>query len=233
MKICVFSDIHGNSLAFESAYHLIMNESADVNLFLGDLCGYYFDEINAWHRLLEIPRLVALRGNHDEMFSQAAAGDVNVQNEYRLKYGPALDFFLEKRNADLINWINELPLSWEGQGATCSACHGSPWDFLKEYIYPDASLNRFGKLQYSWVFLGHTHYPMDLSEGSVRIVNPGSLGQPRDGHWPRYAVVDLVKGKVDFREVCYDREKLICEIRQRAPENFYLHDVIERINQGE
>ncbi|MFA5093278.1 MAG: metallophosphoesterase, partial [Candidatus Omnitrophota bacterium] len=74
MKLCVFSDIHGNLPAFEAAYPLIINESADVNLFLGDLCGYYFDEVSVWQRLRDVPRLVALRGNHDEMFLRAADG---------------------------------------------------------------------------------------------------------------------------------------------------------------
>ena len=45
MKICLFSDIHGNGPAFEAAYTKLMGEQADLNIFLGDLCGYYFDEL--------------------------------------------------------------------------------------------------------------------------------------------------------------------------------------------
>lgn len=230
MKICIFSDIHGNLLAFEAAYRLILKESADINLFLGDLCGYYFDEIAVWDRLLTIPRLVALRGNHDDMFLRAADRNISIQEQYRAEYGPAMDLFLEKDHKAVTAWLRSLHFTWEGQEAVCGAYHGSPWDALEEYIYPDTSLERFRNLQYPWVFIGHTHYSMDRIEGAVRVINPGSLGQPRDGYWPRFVVVDLSNGDVDFKEVRYDREMFIREIRRKAPRNPYLYKVIERIN---
>lgn len=229
MKICVFSDIHGNLSAFEAAYPLIMKESADLNLFLGDLCGYYFDEISVWHRLLDVPRLVALRGNHDEMFIQAADGDIRVQEEYRLKYGPAVDLFLNKKHTDIITWIKKLPSSWEGLKAICAAYHGSPWKALDEYIYPDVSLERFKNLQYLWVFLGHTHYPMDRSEDSVRVVNPGSLGQPRNNRWPSFAVVDLTMQSVEVKHFQYDVDSLLRIIHGHGDVNPYLKEVLQRM----
>lgn len=229
MKICIFSDIHGNLPAFEAAYPLIMRESADVNIFLGDLCGYYFDEIAVWRRLLEIPRLIALRGNHDDMFLQAADGDVGAIEESSVKYGPAIKLFLSKDHTDMVSWIRQLPISWEDSGGAYGAYHGSPWDALNEYIYPDASLDRFDRLRYSFVFLGHTHYPMDKGKGAVRIINSGSLGQPRDGSWPRFAVVDIGKGEVHFREVRYDKDIFAREIRRSVPGVPYLYNVIERI----
>ena len=229
MKICVFSDIHGNLPAFEAAYPLILKELADVNLFLGDLCGYYFDEAAVWHRLLKIPRLMALRGNHDEMFLQAADGNSDALEESSKKHGPAVKLFLSKDHADMVSWIRQLPISWEGQGRICAAYHGSPWDALNEYVYPDAPLRRFENLLYPFIFLGHTHYPMDKNEGVIRIINPGSLGQPRDGSWPRFAVVDINKQEIDFREVRYDKEMFAREVRRKAPESNYLYDVIERI----
>ena len=44
MRICVFADIHGNGPAFRIAYDMILSEKAAINIFLGDLCGYYFDQ---------------------------------------------------------------------------------------------------------------------------------------------------------------------------------------------
>ena len=228
MKLCVFSDIHGNLPAFEAAYPLIINESADVNLFLGDLCGYYFDEVSVWQRLRDVPRLVALRGNHDEMFLRAADGDARVFEESVAKYGPAIKFFFNKDYLDMISWIRELPISWESPGGECVAYHGSPWDALNEYVYPNYSLKRFKDIQKSFVFLGHTHYPMDKIQGTIRIVNPGSLGQPRDGGWPRFVVVDTESGGISFREVVYDKKIFACEVRKIVPDNAYLYDVIER-----
>mgnify|MGYP001560547587 FL=1 len=208
---------------------MILKESADVNLFLGDLCGYYFDEFAVWEKLRTIPRLIALKGNHDEMFLSAADGNAGALEESSAKYGPAIKFFLNKNHTDMIAWIKKLPSSWEGPAAICGAYHGSPWDVLKEYIYPDASLKRFRNFRYPWVFLGHTHYPMDRSEGVVRIINPGSLGQPRDGHWPQFAVVDFSGANVRFREVQYDKDMFVREMRRKVPENHYLYDVIERV----
>jgi protein phosphatase len=108
--------------------------------------------------------------------------------------------------------------------------NASPWDALNEYIYPDRSLERFKELRHSWVFIGHTHYSMDRIAGAARVINPGSLGQPRDGNWPRFAVVDLAGGNVDFKEVRFDSKIFMRQVRQRAPADEYLCKVIERIS---
>jgi predicted phosphodiesterase len=68
MRICLFSDIHGNGPAVRAAHPMIMSEKADVHVFLGDLCGYYFDQNEIFILLQSIPNLVALKGNHDQFF---------------------------------------------------------------------------------------------------------------------------------------------------------------------
>jgi putative phosphoesterase len=230
MKICVFSDIHGNLEAFNAARVLIAKESADMNIFLGDLCGYYFDELAVWQKLIKIPNLTVLRGNHDDIFLRAANGDKAELEKYSAKYGPALKLFLKKNYNEMAVWLDKLPLSWECSESSCSGYHGSPWDPLNEYIYPDAPLERFRDIKEGLVFLGHTHYSMDKSNGKVRIINPGSIGQPRDGHWPSFTVVDTVNMKACQREIRYDKDAFIRKVRKMAPHEEYLHDVIGRMS---
>ena len=60
MRICLFGDIHGNGPAFRIACKAIVAESADLNIFLGDLCGYYYDQLDIFDMLREIPNLGAI-----------------------------------------------------------------------------------------------------------------------------------------------------------------------------
>ena len=106
--------------------------------------------------------------------------------------------------------------------------HGSPWNYLNEYIYPTDSIYRFKDLPFEYIFLGHTHYPMYKTIGKVKIINPGSVGQPRDFNQPSYAVVDVKLKKVKFKRIVYNTNNLIREIIKNKEENQYLIDVLRR-----
>jgi len=204
MKICLFSDIHGNGAAFESAYENILNEKADLNIFLGDLCGYYFDELEIYQKLVNMPDLIALKGNHDEMFLSAVEGDKDIQSQYMMKYGSSMANFLNKDNKALLRWLKERPQSFFCEEIDLACYHGSPFDKTDGYIYPDSDLKEIDGEKQNNIFLGHTHYPMHRMIGNKIIVNPGSLGQPRQRGWPTYAVITFPKRNVEFKEVPYD-----------------------------
>ena len=70
---------------------------------------------------------------------------------------------------------------------------------------------------------------MIRSIGDKIIINPGSLGQPRHGGWPSYALFDSVTKDVEFREVRYDRSELIKSINESGDANPYLRTVLERV----
>jgi len=228
MKICLFSDIHGNGAAFEEAYPCLINENADLNIFLGDLCGYYFDEIEIYHTLKDMPNLVSLKGNHDDMLLSAVSGDKNVQAQYLLKYGTSMENFLNKDNGMLVDWLLKIPESYCFEDFDLMCCHGSPTNKMNGYVYPDTDLNGVNGLEQNNVFLGHTHYPMMRFIGDKMIVNPGSLGQPRQGGWPTYAVVTLPDRKVEFKEVHYDINRLNKILNKGGEKNSYLKDVLLR-----
>ena len=227
MRICVFSDIHGNGPAFDAAYKMIISEKADLNIFLGDLCGYYYDQLEIFEKLTNIQSLYAIRGNHDAIFLDIVEGNKNMREKYCRKYGRSMENLLNKEIKELSKWLSSLS-SFIEPAFDIACFHGSPMNFLEDYIYPDSSLDIFLDHTSNVFLLGHTHYPMIRRIDNKIVINPGSLGQPRQGGWPTYAVIDYPHKTVTFRYVFYDKKKLLEQIDIMADENSYLKTVIER-----
>ncbi|MBN1636167.1 MAG: metallophosphoesterase family protein [Deltaproteobacteria bacterium] len=225
----MFSDIHGNEQAFNSAYGRILDERADANVFLGDLCGYYYGQREILASLLKIPNLSSIKGNHDCLFIDIYKGNQEIRKDYLNHYGKSMEKLLESDCGDLVAWLSTLPDSiiWQDIGLYC--CHGSPWQPLDGYIYPDTPLDHFEDFASSIFILGNTHYPMNRKVGEKIIINPGSLGQPRHGGWPSYAVLDIPSGDVVFREVPYDRIPLYRQIEDATESHTYLKEILGRI----
>jgi predicted phosphodiesterase len=232
MKIGVFSDIHGNIFAFEAIYRELKEEGCDRHFFLGDICGYYYYQNEVIELLNEIPNLTALKGNHDVMFLESLKDEKIMESNIKT-YGQSFPNLKETVTPDSLEYLRRLKTCATIEGsdgdADMAAFHGSPWNPIYEYIYPDAIMDRFDALSYEVVFLGHTHYPMDIQRKHIRIVNPGSAGQPRDGHWPSYAIYDTQKKEVEIKRVSYDVDKMIADVKNRDSGNPYLVEVLERI----
>jgi predicted phosphodiesterase len=207
---------------------MIIAEKADLNIFLGDLCGYYFDQGQIYEMLLSVPNLISLLGNHDWIFSKIVKGDGDLRKNYLRKYGYSLEYLLEENNQKLISWLSDLPDSYIHDDSGLAFYHGSPWDFLEGYVYPDSPLEQFLNYPASIFILGHTHYPMARAINDKLIVNPGSLGQPRNGGWPTYATIDYPSKKVIFREISYDNTDLIRQIDKLDGNNEYLKRILYR-----
>ena len=228
MRICVFSDIHGNGPAFRVAYDMIISEKADLNIFLGDLCGYYFDQKQIYEMILSLPRLIALQGNHDRIFIKVVQGDEDLRRNYLWEYGSSLEHLIEGDNQKMYFWLSGLPESYSFPDLDLNCCHGSPWNPMDGYVYPDSTLDKFLDYPDSLFVLGHTHYPMARTINDNLIVNPGSLGQPRHGGWPTYALIEYPSKKVVFREVLYDKSVLLSRIDELDSNNKYLKEVTLR-----
>ena len=80
------------------------------------------------------------------------------------------------------------------------------------------------------MILGHTHYPfIKKAEDGRMIINPGSVGQPRDKNSSAsWAIVDFMTGAVDLRRTRFKSQELIKEIEKRDPSLPYLKDVLVR-----
>jgi predicted phosphodiesterase len=96
--------------------------------------------------------------------------------------------------------------------------HGSPWS-LNTYIYPNFKKkirNSLMKYRANYIFLGHTHIPMNIKIDKITsVVNPGSVGQPRNKcNNACWAIFDTKNRKINFIETKYKKKKLIQNINK-------------------
>lgn len=230
MKLGVFGDIHGNIDAFRAVLEDIKKEPINQLLITGDLVGYYYHADKVLSALRDwCYQLV--QGNHEAILGEISMWSDEVKKAYRRKYGSALEKTAKVLSKREIAYLTKLPYRKELFIANRSVllCHGSPWN-RDEYIYPDASpevLRRCADNQYDVVIMGHTHYPMLKNVDSTILLNPGSVGQPRNGQCgASWAILDLDDLSVQFRMVSYDVEKLIMEVNERDPDVPYLSGIL-------
>jgi len=166
------------------------------------------------------------------MFVALSQGTDDVRS-YRTQYGHALDLTLQTLPAHDQKLLAALPTTREytRDGRHILLCHGSPWQ-QDAYVYPNAqpeTFMRIARLGYDVVVLGHTHYPFTRREGTTLIVNPGSVGQPRDvGGLASWAILDPLKMTVTNRRVRFDPSSTIADVQAHDPELPYLTEVFTR-----
>lgn len=202
MDVVVISDVHANLVALDAVLDDIDNSSPLV--CAGDVVGY-----NPWpaaciERLRErdVP---TISGNHDRMLTSGRNFGANPMAQAGIRY--ARDVCSE----DDLAWLEELPVQRTEFDGRLKLVHGHP-DAPDRYTYPeDFGAHLLGDEDV--LVLGHTHiqHVEEFDDGIV--VNPGSVGQPRDRD-PRaaYAVVDLESLDVELRRVEYDVDRVVDEI---------------------
>jgi putative phosphoesterase len=128
-----------------------------------------------------------------------------------------------------LSFLSELPYHSTRiiDDSTIACFHGSPRDPLNEYVCPGDSDSVYQALieeaSADLLILGHTHIPLHISTASGTLINPGSIGQPRDGD-PRasYAILEITDGKAScsMRRVRYDVNSTANKIVQEALPTF-------------
>lgn len=210
MKMLIISDIHGNMPALRAV--LAAEPDADEILCLGDLVDYGPQPLECVEWAIQhVPPARLIQGNHD--WGLAWAEDPRPSPPYRhlteVTQKHALNLFTEGQRA----FLGELmPIRYFVLGeAQCVACHAAPSDPLFRYLrHNGGQLEReieFAKHP-EFLFFGHTHWPIVLHSGKTVAVNPGSVGQPKDGD-PRAAYAIWDDGQVVLRRVAYDVEATI------------------------
>ena len=233
MKLGLLSDIHGNCYALKAVLDALKCKDVDTLIITGDFVGYYFWPAEVFN-LLKNWDVVAVCGNHDRML-ESAINDKSYRLKVLKKYGSGLDIALKELDKKTIRWLMHLPnlLRYETKDGDVLLCHGSPWDG-DEYVYPDLndeSLNRYAGLKARWVVQGHTHYPMHKKIGDISVINPGSVGQPRNRQTgAQWALLDTESGEVTHFCEQYDLSKVIKESDKRHPEITYLTNILERVS---
>jgi diadenosine tetraphosphatase ApaH/serine/threonine PP2A family protein phosphatase len=215
MRIAFLSDIHSNWPALEAVLADVETvEAVDELVCLGDVVGYGGAPV----RCLDLVRArgwLTLVGNHDR-----ACTDPSVLNWFNPEAAQAARWTRGQLDDHRLRWLAELPE--RGERADAELVHGSLRDPLYEYILDAGSAAASLRLVRGRLcFHGHTHLPgvFHVEQGRVRhdyrlgplrlpapaLVNPGSVGQPRDGDPDAsYGVWDAEAGTFEFRRVPYD-----------------------------
>ena len=220
MRYLILSDIHSNLEAFKA----VLDDAGSVDQIwcLGDVVGYG-PAPNACVELLRAHAHLCIAGNHD----WATLGKLDLR-DFNPDAREANLWNREQLTADNLAYLEELPEKLvEGE---FTLAHGSPRDPIWEYIiYTSTADTNFDFFETPYCFVGHTltpaifrlqpdsksicesitpaiNQPVDLA-GERMLINPGSVGQPRDGD-PRasYAILDMEALTLEHRRVAYPVE---------------------------
>ena len=221
MRFLVLSDLHSNIQALQAVLRDARLRGYDRVLCLGDVVGYGANPNEVVDWLRSQPPHAIVRGNHDKVATGLESGD--EFSEIALE---AALWTREALSPENMKYLAELPQGPIDAGGFLIS-HGTP---LLEDAYLLSDLDAafvFGAAPFTLAFFGHSHFAcaffvgadeevelemldgdshvLPLREGFRYLVNPGSLGQPRD-HDPRaaYAIFDQEAGEVTVHRVAYD-----------------------------
>ena len=224
MRYLILSDIHANLEALETVLSDARHRGCDGTLVLGDLVGYGADPNAVVDRVRALQPTAIVRGNHDKV-----AFGLDQAEGFNTVAREAAQWMLEVLTPENRDWIVTLPEGPLAVDDLIEICHGSPYD-EDAYIFDETDARlAFKTATRPLCLFGHTHYPvifeltsdsctrwgpaaeagarLELIEGVKYLLNPGSVGQPRDGD-PRaaYAIVDTAARQVELFRLTYPLE---------------------------
>jgi putative phosphoesterase len=209
MRILIVSDIHGNWPALRAV--LEEESKADKVLCLGDLVDYgpCPKECVSWARSLPTDSWV-MQGNHDR--GVARRENPKCSPPYRHLTKATQEFSIRLLAPTDLQFLRDLQARREFllEGSKCLACHATPRDPLYRYVRAtddacwevEIAAARFP----DYLFVGHTHWSFHKRIGQTVLVNPGSVGQPKDGD-PRAAYAIWIDGDIFLRKTWYNIEE--------------------------
>ena len=226
----MIADIHGNHIALEKVLS-VLRQKVELIFFLGDLAGYY-PFVNECADLLDSHKIIGVRGNHDDVLLNCIELGSTPGTEYNDAYGTALERSQKSISKKSLSLIKSLPTQRRTslESVSIAMFHGAPWDPLEARVYPDfADWSLFNDSLDDIILLGHTHYPMVKHWKGRLIVNPGSVGQPRNAAGVAcYGELDLKSGKAALHQVGYDADLIIRDTLINNPDKPYLTEVLTR-----
>lgn len=246
MRYLVLSDIHANITALDAAL-AAAKDRWEKCVCLGDVVGYGPDPNEVVDRIREIGART-IRGNHDK----AGSGLANADDFNPVARNVAL-WTREQLRPENREWLEKLPLGPVSENGF-SMVHGAYRD-EDEYVFaPAQALDGLLDAQSPVTFFGHTHLQggfsmrdnkvgvlhfkpaagglfdaLSIEPGTTYLLNPGSIGQPRDGD-PRsaFAIADIAQNSVEFWRVPYD----IAAVQQRMGKAGLPEPLITRLSFG-
>jgi len=220
VRTLILSDLHSNLEATQSCLEAARELGYDRVAILGDLVGYGGSPDEVVKVVQALDPAVIIRGNHDRVVAGIEQGE-----DFNLL---ALQAALVNRrllSAESRDYLANLPPGPRPLGESCLVAHGTPLDEDEYLVDPDAAALLFRGLDFFLCFFGHTHLPcvfrktretvsgllpvpggtrIPLRDGERYLINPGSVGQPRDED-PRAAflILDETQRQVVFHRVSY------------------------------
>lgn len=240
MKLAVLADIHANLEALEAVLIAADRNGANRLMVLGDVVGYGPDPVACIYRLQEADAVCVL-GNHDQaLVDRRAVRGFNWLAKDALRASQALV------SPEELEYLRGFAFRHVEQGA--SFTHANPvkpeeWQHL--YLYPHLTWC-MERTDWKINFVGHTHHPGFFCQQGSRVVrltssevavgrhryliNPGSVGQPRDGDWrASFVLWDLERNRLELKRVEYPVQRTQEKILQRD----WPHYLAERLAKGE
>jgi predicted phosphodiesterase len=223
MRYLILTDIHANLEGLDTCLTDARARGYDETLVLGDIVGYGPDPNTVIDRIKALKPRAIVRGNHDKV-----ALGMNQAEGFHAAARAAAHWMLESLTEDNRQWLVALPMGPTIINGDLEICHGAPFD-EDAYIFDELDARHaFEAATAPLCFYGHTHFAVvfrmikDLleivsppdGETSLTIdpqarylVNPGSVGQPRDGD-PRaaYAIYDTETRRLDLIRLMYPLE---------------------------
>jgi diadenosine tetraphosphatase ApaH/serine/threonine PP2A family protein phosphatase len=225
MRYLVLTDIHANLEALDVCLSDAASHGYDSTLVLGDLVGYGPDPNDVVARVRSMNPAAMIRGNHDKV----ACGLEQPEGFNAVARRAALwthDMLTDSHR----DWLAALPHGPIIVDDMIEICHGAPFD-EDAYVFDELDAIRALKTSRRPLCLfGHTHYPvtfaltdgrvetiggphaldgpLHVQDGSKYLLNPGAVGQPRDGDSrAAYAIADTAAKRVDLFRLDYPIEK--------------------------
>ncbi|KAB1190766.1 MULTISPECIES: metallophosphoesterase [Haloferax] len=204
MRIALLSDVHGNLPALEAVLDDL--PAVDAVVCAGDVVGY-----NPWpsecvERIRAVSDVV-VRGNHDAAVETPSTFEANQMAK------AGIEFAAENLSAEQRTWLRELPESETFADDSFLLVHSHP-TIRGKYVFPSEFPTLRRHLDdYRGIVVGHTHIQHSALIDGRLILNPGSVGQPRDSDArAAYAVLDTEAHDVDCRRVEYDINRVIDKV---------------------
>lgn len=218
----ILSDIHANLQALRVVLRYARRRAIDRFVLLGDMVGYGAQPNQVLDRIQLLKPKFMVRGNHDR-----ACAFENADDSFSLPARMAATWTREKLTREHLRFLQELPVGplWVGEDYQIS--HGSPLDEDAYLLHPQDALHAFDGFSAQVCFFGHTHLPgaymlderaqilagiqlepgewFPIKEGCRYLINPGSVGQPRDRD-PRLSFIsyDTKRKRLKLYRLDYD-----------------------------
>ena len=234
MRYLIFSDIHSNLEALEAMLGWSKRKRIDKYVMLGDLVGYAASPNQVVNLVRKLRPLEIIRGNHDKVAAGVESGE--DFNAAALRAATWTNGKLTKPNLGFLHDLSKGPRRVDEQFVIC---HGTPFD-EDAYMFSEYdAMQAFASFEGEICFFGHTHIPriyvqngsggvgfapilgdesrIELQKGYRYLINPGSVGQPRDRN-PKisFAVFDSEKRTFTVYRRPYSIERAQSKIERAA-----------------